>query len=78
MTDDLRTISVFDDSIGELLRDNASIEDVRTVASARQVFAKAVGPLCEFCGGGGVVDAQSFIGRQRHRVVQCGCVRKAS
>lgn len=78
MSDDLRTIAVFDESIEELLREHASVEDVKLVASARQVFAKAVGPLCQFCGGGGVVDARSLLRQRQRLVVQCTCVRKAS
>lgn len=78
MSDDLRTIAVFDDSIEELLRQRASVEDVKRVASARQVFAKAVGPLCEYCGGGGVVDARSLLRQRQRLVVQCTCARKAS
>lgn len=78
MPDDLATIKVFDESIEELLRDHASIEDVKSLASARQVFAKAVGPLCQYCGGGGVVSARSLLRQRQRLVVQCKCARKAS
>ncbi|MDO3335119.1 hypothetical protein [Mycobacteroides abscessus] len=63
----------FDDSLAELIRDNAARADIETVASARAIYAKADGEVCLLCEGHGVIQYRMATGVWS-QPVPCSCV----